>query len=82
MAAEKSQNVQDVFLNHIRKHKVPVTVPEPDPPVAGLGEGHQRRDGDDDQGWVVLPLHGLQYLDAILTVGTSISCEFRRRRVD
>ena len=26
MAAEKSQNVQDVFLNHIRKHKVPVTV--------------------------------------------------------
>jgi len=26
MAAEKTQNVQDVFLNHIRKHKVPVTV--------------------------------------------------------
>ena len=26
MAAEKSQNVQDVFLNHIRKTKVPVTV--------------------------------------------------------
>lgn len=26
MAAEKSQNVQDVFLNHIRRHKVPVTV--------------------------------------------------------
>jgi len=26
MAAEKSQNVQDVFLNHIRKQKVPVTV--------------------------------------------------------
>lgn len=26
MAAEKSQNVQDVFLNHIRKHKIPVTV--------------------------------------------------------
>jgi host factor-I protein len=26
MASEKSQNVQDVFLNHIRKHKVPVTV--------------------------------------------------------
>ncbi len=26
MAAEKSQNVQDVFLNHIRKNKVPVTV--------------------------------------------------------
>jgi host factor-I protein len=26
MAAEKSQNVQDVFLNHIRKHKVPVTI--------------------------------------------------------
>ena len=26
MAAEKSQNVQDVFLNHIRKIKVPVTV--------------------------------------------------------
>jgi len=26
MAAERSQNVQDVFLNHIRKNKVPVTV--------------------------------------------------------
>jgi host factor-I protein len=26
MATEKSQNVQDVFLNHIRKTKVPVTV--------------------------------------------------------
>ncbi|MEX0697371.1 MAG: RNA chaperone Hfq [Dongiaceae bacterium] len=26
MAAEKSQNVQDVFLNHIRKTKTPVTV--------------------------------------------------------
>ena len=26
MASEKSQNVQDVFLNHIRKNKVPVTV--------------------------------------------------------
>ena len=26
MAGEKSQNVQDVFLNHIRKNKVPVTV--------------------------------------------------------
>ena len=26
MSNEKSQNVQDVFLNHIRKHKVPVTV--------------------------------------------------------
>ncbi len=26
MAAEKSQNVQDVFLNHIRKNKMPVTV--------------------------------------------------------
>jgi len=26
MASEKSQNVQDVFLNHIRKHKTPVTV--------------------------------------------------------
>ena len=26
MAADKSQNVQDVFLNHIRKNKVPVTV--------------------------------------------------------
>jgi host factor-I protein len=26
MAAEKSQNVQDVFLNHIRKTKAPVTV--------------------------------------------------------
>ena len=24
--AEKSQNVQDVFLNHIRKSKSPVTV--------------------------------------------------------
>lgn len=24
--SEKSQNVQDVFLNHIRKQKVPVTV--------------------------------------------------------
>ena len=24
--AEKSQNVQDVFLNHIRKNKTPVTV--------------------------------------------------------
>ena len=24
--AEKTQSVQDVFLNHIRKHKVPVTV--------------------------------------------------------
>lgn len=26
MAQEKSQNVQDVFLNNIRKQKVPVTV--------------------------------------------------------
>jgi len=25
MAGEKSQNVQDVFLNHIRKNKMPVT---------------------------------------------------------
>ena len=26
MAAEKSQNVQDVFLNHVRKNKVPDTI--------------------------------------------------------
>ncbi|MEO5374917.1 MAG: RNA chaperone Hfq [Alphaproteobacteria bacterium] len=26
MSSEKSQNVQDVFLNHIRKNKTPVTV--------------------------------------------------------
>ena len=26
MANEKSQNVQDVFLNHVRKGKTPVTV--------------------------------------------------------
>lgn len=26
MAGDKSQNVQDVFLNHIRKNKVPVTI--------------------------------------------------------
>ena len=26
MASEKSQNVQDVFLNYVRKHKVPLTV--------------------------------------------------------
>ncbi|WP_026986317.1 RNA chaperone Hfq [Fodinicurvata fenggangensis] len=26
MAGEKSQNVQDVFLNSIRKNKIPVTV--------------------------------------------------------
>ena len=26
MAAERSQTVQDVFLNHIRKQKTPVTV--------------------------------------------------------
>lgn len=26
MSSEKSQNVQDVFLNYIRKHKTPVTV--------------------------------------------------------
>ncbi len=26
MAGEKAQNVQDVFLNHIRKNKMPVTI--------------------------------------------------------
>ncbi len=26
MSSEKPQNVQDVFLNHIRKNKTPVTV--------------------------------------------------------
>lgn len=26
MASEKAQNVQDVFLNHVRKNKLPVTV--------------------------------------------------------
>ncbi|MBC8791461.1 MAG: RNA chaperone Hfq [Tagaea sp.] len=26
MSADKSQNVQDVFLNHIRKNKTPVTI--------------------------------------------------------
>jgi host factor-I protein len=26
MAGDNSQNVQDVFLNHIRKHKIPVTI--------------------------------------------------------
>lgn len=26
MPGEKSQNVQDVFLNHVRKNKLPVTV--------------------------------------------------------
>lgn len=26
MPSEKSQNVQDVFLNHVRKNKLPVTV--------------------------------------------------------
>lgn len=26
MPAEKPQNVQDVFLNHVRKNKLPVTV--------------------------------------------------------
>ena len=26
MVSERSQNVQDVFLNHVRKNKVPVTV--------------------------------------------------------
>ena len=26
VAAEKSQNVQDVFLNHVRKTKTPVTI--------------------------------------------------------
>ncbi len=24
--SERAQNVQDVFLNHVRKHKIPVTV--------------------------------------------------------
>jgi host factor-I protein len=26
MSPEKTQNVQDVFLNYIRKHKTPVTI--------------------------------------------------------
>jgi host factor-I protein len=26
MASDKSQNVQDVFLNHVRKNELPVTV--------------------------------------------------------
>ncbi len=26
MSPEKSQNVQDVFLNHVRKNKTPVTI--------------------------------------------------------
>ena len=26
MASEKTQNVQDVFLNHVRKNKVPLTI--------------------------------------------------------
>ncbi len=26
MASEKAQNVQDVFLNHVRKNKVPLTI--------------------------------------------------------
>jgi host factor-I protein len=26
MSVEKSQNVQDVFLNHVRKTKMPVTI--------------------------------------------------------
>lgn len=26
MTSEKSQNLQDVFLNHIRKNKTPVTI--------------------------------------------------------
>ena len=26
MSGERPQNVQDVFLNHVRKNKVPVTV--------------------------------------------------------
>ncbi|MDP6388814.1 MAG: RNA chaperone Hfq [Alphaproteobacteria bacterium] len=26
MASEKSQNLQDVFLNHVRKAKMPVTI--------------------------------------------------------
>ena len=26
MSSEKSQNVQDIFLNHVRKNKLPVTI--------------------------------------------------------
>ena len=26
MAQEKPQNLQDTFLNHVRKHKIPLTV--------------------------------------------------------
>ena len=26
MAQEKQQNLEDTFLNHVRKHKVPVTI--------------------------------------------------------
>ncbi|MEM7023505.1 MAG: RNA chaperone Hfq [Pseudomonadota bacterium] len=26
MSADKPQNVQDVFLNHVRKNKIPVTI--------------------------------------------------------
>ena len=26
MAAEKTQNLQDTFLNYVRKHKVPLTI--------------------------------------------------------
>lgn len=26
MSVERSQNVQDVFLNHVRKNKMPVTI--------------------------------------------------------
>jgi host factor-I protein len=26
MSADKAQNLQDVFLNHVRKNKVPVTI--------------------------------------------------------
>ncbi|HEX9646315.1 MAG TPA: RNA chaperone Hfq [Alphaproteobacteria bacterium] len=26
MAADKTQNVQDVFLNHVRKNKTPLTI--------------------------------------------------------
>ena len=26
MASDKSQNVQDVFLNHVRKNKTPLTI--------------------------------------------------------
>jgi host factor-I protein len=26
MAADRSRNLQDVFLNHVRKHKTPLTI--------------------------------------------------------